>query len=85
MIVGGDGSSVYAGPASFHSLRGETIAICDANAKLMAASPEMYEAIGDFLSVNERNGYEFDSNEPEVFSALKKAYEKASFKREGEL
>ena len=36
---------VIAGPSSFHALRGETQKQAEANAHLIAAAPELYDAI----------------------------------------
>lgn len=43
-IVGANGDTVFAGPFSFRSLRGETAEQAEANARLMAASPELLGA-----------------------------------------
>lgn len=40
-----DGQEIYSGPASFAALRGETEAECAANAQLIAAAPDLLEAL----------------------------------------
>ena len=43
-IVAANGDTVYAGPASFAALKGKTVAQAEANARLIAAAPELLEA-----------------------------------------
>lgn len=51
-----NGTQVYAGPASFHSLRGETPEIAFANARLIAEAPAMYEALGKIFHQKMKSG-----------------------------
>ena len=44
-IVAGNGASVYNGPSSFNSLRCDTEDEAKANARLIAAAPELLEAL----------------------------------------
>lgn len=48
-IKSADGEVVFAGPASFNALRGKTPEQTEANARLMAAAPELLEALRDVL------------------------------------
>lgn len=60
LIVGADGFEVFAGPASFHALRGRTPKEAEANARLIAAAPEMLAALKDILGFLRRSGYNTD-------------------------
>jgi hypothetical protein len=44
-IIAENGEEIYAGPASFGALRGKTEEQAEANAKLIAAAPELLEAL----------------------------------------
>ena len=44
-ILNGEGKTIFAGPASFQALRGDTEEQAEANAKLIAAAPELLEVL----------------------------------------
>lgn len=46
-------------------------------ARLFSVAPEMLAALEAFVAINEQHGYEFDSNEPEVFEQIRAAIAKA--------
>jgi len=50
---------------------------CQANAHLMAAAPDMYASLKEFVAINERDGYELDSNEPGLYERILGALAKA--------
>lgn len=49
----------------------------DANARLIAAAPDLLAACKEFVRVNGFNGYEFDSNEPSLYRMIVDAIAKA--------
>lgn len=48
-ITSATGKEVYAGPASFYAIRGDTLEEANANALLMAAAPELFDALRDCI------------------------------------
>lgn len=53
-IKAADGSAIYSGPSSFHSLRGHTEGEAAANARLIAAAPELLGALETLTYALER-------------------------------
>lgn len=43
----------------------------------MAAAPDMYASLKEFVAINERDGYELDSNEPGLYERILGALAKA--------
>jgi hypothetical protein len=47
------------------------------DARLIASAPDMLTVLKKFIDVNKRDGYEFDSNEPELYAEIVAAIAKA--------
>jgi hypothetical protein len=54
------------------------LAVARANAKLFAAAPDLLAALREFMLVNNRDGYEFDSNEPKLWAMMTAAIAKTT-------
>jgi hypothetical protein len=66
-----DGFHVFAGPSSFLALRGRDAAEADANARLIAAAPELLEALQYVMSAHGEQLHD-------AFDAAEKAIAKAT-------
>lgn len=49
-----------------------------ANARLIAAAPELLLVLQEFVATNRSGEYEFDTNEPRLFKAIVEAIAKAT-------
>lgn len=71
-----DGRSFNIGDALYHP---ENIH----NGRLVSSAPDLLDAVEKFIDINYAQGYEFDSNEPDVWSALVDAVNKAREANDG--